>query len=189
MFAEDVLLWILRGMLFLLLVVCAYTDLAKGKVYNWCTLPAIVLGLFGNLFYGYALTQSWWSPPLIGSILGLLVGSSVFFLLYLMGGFGAGDMKLMGAIGALSGNLSFLVSAMVYTSLVGAMMAFGVLIWKGKLLSGLRSSFHLLFSTNKKKTAQERQLEETTILIPYGFAISVGTLWAYFVELLHNPFF
>ena len=61
-----------------------------------------------------------------------------------LGWMGGGDLKLMLAIGALHGPPlapSFMVQAIYNIALVGAIMALGVLIWKGQLLRGLGASF------------------------------------------------
>ena len=52
----------------------------------------------------------------------------------------------------------------------------GVLIWKGRLLEGLKRSARLLF-TFRRRAGEVEAREE--VFLPYGFAISVGGLWAW----------
>lgn len=86
-------LWVL---LFIIFVISAYTDLAHHKVYNWVTIPGIIAGLLLNFaFQGF--------QGLGNSLLGLIIGGGLFLIFFLMGGMGGGDVKLMGAVGALGG--------------------------------------------------------------------------------------
>ena len=163
-------------MLLSLIVLASYTDLKWGKIFNWYTIPGIFLGFAANFFEGHLIFQKFWNPLILQSLLGFFVGFGVFFLLYLTGGFGAGDMKLAGAIGAIMG-LSFCLEALVYTSLVGAAMGISALIWHGKLWQGIQRSVKLLFGRREEH-------KEAPITIPYGLAISLGTLWAYWMRVL-----
>jgi prepilin peptidase CpaA len=159
-----------------LLVLAGYTDLAHGKVYNWSTYPAIVVGLL----LGYVLGAQGKGFGLTESALGLLLAGGIFGLFFLFGGFGAGDVKLAAAIGALTG-WHFALGAIAYSALVGGAMALGLLIWKGQLVRGLRDSV--------VAAARPSRLEKTVgkdspagLTVPYGFAISIGTLWAWLLE-------
>jgi prepilin peptidase CpaA len=152
------------------LLVATYTDLSQRKIYNWNTFPAIGLG-FG-LALGEALSEEslhWLWPSLVGFALSALV----FGLPFLMSWLGGGDFKLMLGIGALQGapmDGLFLAHAIYNISLVGAIMALLMLIWKGRLLAGLRGSLRLLVHPKTSISEEREQL-------PYGLAISVGTLW------------
>ena len=58
---------------------------------------------------------------LLQGVLGLFAGIGYFFLPFAMGGMGAGDVKLMGAIGALMG-WKFSVMTALYSAIVGGIM-------------------------------------------------------------------
>jgi prepilin peptidase CpaA len=164
-----------HGVLLVLLVVSAYTDVAQGKIWNRLTYPAMLLGgalqfasggwagagLTGGDGHGYAaMLPAQGESCLVNALLGWGLGTGLFFLFYLMGGMGGGDVKLMGAVGAL-GGWGFCLWALVYTSLVGAFLAAGVVLWRGRSWKGIREGM--------KGT------------IPYGVAISAGTMWAWWV--------
>jgi prepilin peptidase CpaA len=85
------------------------------------------------------------------SVLGLLLGLSFLFVFYLLGGMGAGDVKLMGAAGALLGA-PHVAYAFVLTGLLGGLMA-------------------MAFKMNNP----------TLIKIPYGVAIGAGMVLSFLV--------
>ena len=68
-------------------------DIFTKKIPNLLTYPSIVLGLVGAIFVSS-------SNGFGNHFLGLVVGFLPFFLLYLQGGLGGGDVKLMAAVGA-----------------------------------------------------------------------------------------
>ncbi|HPZ64409.1 MAG TPA: prepilin peptidase, partial [Bacillota bacterium] len=82
--------------LILLLMGAVYFDLTRRRIPNYLTIPAMVWGLLS-----YAVDSGW--TGLWESLLGLLAGIGIFVIPFLLGGMGGGDVKLMGAIGALTG--------------------------------------------------------------------------------------
>ena len=165
--------------LLLLAVVCVYTDLARNKIYNGVTIPALALGLALAYFLDARVSGI---PNLKAALLAALAGGGLLFVIYLIGGLGAGDVKLMAAVGALSPsmgalgtNWQFVLLALMYTALTGAAIAIGVLIWRGQLLKGLKDSARTLVTFRAKRCEGEK-----TLTIPYGLAIGIGTIWAWF---------
>ena len=173
----EALLYLRQGTLLAMLIVCVYTDLAKGKLYNWVTLPGLALGLaIGFMLEGAAASRPHFQRELADSIMAAALGGGTLFVVYLFGGFGAGDVKLMAAAGALCADWRMTLFALMYAAVVGAAMALGYLIWKGRLLEGLKRSARLLFTF--RRDARKAEARED-IFLPYGFAISAGTLWAW----------
>ncbi|MDA0837993.1 MAG: prepilin peptidase [Planctomycetota bacterium] len=175
--------------LFALLIGAAYTDLVWGKVFNWLTYPAIVIGLLvavaigGQdrpflLENGQTIIRS--TPALTSCLFGLFLGFGVFYLFYLLGGVGMGDVKLMAAIGALMG-WAFVLVAALYSALAGAVIGVAVLIYNKKFGEGLKKSACVMFSPSMMK--EEKHVDGTAVLtgltVPYGFAMAVGTLLAW----------
>jgi len=97
-------------LLVVILIASAIVDLRSRRIPNALTYPTAVFALlFHYLLFG--------TNGLIFSTLGLLTGTCLLILPYLMGGMGAGDAKLMGAVGAIVGAkgafLSFLLTAII----------------------------------------------------------------------------
>jgi len=151
---------------------CAITDILHGKIYNRITYPAVLVGDLLAVLSGVVVLKA--------SIVGLLVGFILYFLVFMMGGFGGGDVKLMTAIGALMGY-PFVIYASFYSALVGGMISLGVIIWKGRFLKTLRNIFAVLFSYPLSLLfpgVEPVSLSpENSTRIPFGFAICLGTLW------------
>ena len=68
------------------------TDLWSFKIYNILTVPLLVSGVIYHSVVGGM-------PGFQGSLLGLFFGFGALLAFYVMGGMGAGDVKLMAAIG------------------------------------------------------------------------------------------
>ncbi|MCA9774609.1 MAG: prepilin peptidase, partial [Myxococcales bacterium] len=102
------------------------TDLARRKIYNWLTLPAIALGfaLQGALGGVHGLEQAAY---------GFAIAFGLFLVFFLLdAGVGGGDVKLVGAFGAITGP-TFVIYTLFYGGLVGVAFALVGLIWKGRV--------------------------------------------------------
>jgi prepilin peptidase CpaA len=92
-------------------LVAAITDITRFKVYNLLTLPLLVAGL---VYHGVTAGPA----GLALSAAGMVLGASLLLLFYVMGGMGAGDVKLMAALGAWLG-----LPAVFYVFLASALAA------------------------------------------------------------------
>jgi len=155
--------------LILLALTSFLTDISKKNIYNIQTYPSMAIGLI----LGYAAGGG---HGILMSLAGLFTGLALLFIIFLAGGIGAGDVKLLGAIGALKGTV-FVLWTMFFTGLIGGVMAFALLIWKGRLLSTFRNLF--IFLRHPVKAHGDQKPEERMYL-PYGVAISLGSVWALF---------
>jgi prepilin peptidase CpaA len=155
--------------LILLAISSFVTDITKNKIYNIQTYPSMALGLILSYTAGGG-------HGILMSFAGLFTGLALLFIIFLAGGIGAGDVKLLGAIGALKGTV-FVLWTMFYTGLIGGIMAFALLIWKGRLLSTFKNLFAFLRHPVK---AHADQKSEERVYLPYGVAISLGSVWALF---------
>jgi prepilin peptidase CpaA len=160
-------------LLFLVLIVAAVTDLRDRKVYNWLTFPAMAFGL----------TLSWANgglPQLEDHFLyGFMPAVFIFGVLVWIRALSAGDMKLMAAIGAIMGS-PFVYEAIFWSALCGSMIAIGKLAWQGALLKGLGRTARYMVAVKTPDEGEDLLKQK----IPYGVAISFGTLFCWFLNEL-----
>lgn len=102
------------------------------------------------------------------SLLGFGFGFLVFFVFFLLGGMGGGDVKLMAGFGAILG-LQQTVTAAIMTALIGGLMA--VIYLVGKKLRRWARGEALAAGTGDRKD-----------FIPYAPAISLGVLLSFLSE-------
>src|ERR1041385_7904954 len=80
----------------LVLIVAVYFEMKERRIPNWLTILGMGLGLLIAYLHS---TAAFWS-----SVGGLVIGFGFLFIFYVFGGIGGGDVKLMGAAGALMGS-------------------------------------------------------------------------------------
>ncbi|MBP8912504.1 MAG: prepilin peptidase [Phycisphaerae bacterium] len=101
------------------LIAASVTDIARQRIPNAITLPLAAFGILYNFYV------SGWGG-LIFSVTGTLAGVVLLIIFYLMGGMGAGDVKLMGAVGSILGPVNVLY-AFVFCALLGGIYSLVVL--------------------------------------------------------------
>lgn len=152
----------------------AVWDLRTRKIPNWLTFPAMLLGI-GVMTWQNGL------PGLISSIGGLLLGVALLFLFFLIGGMGAGDVKLLGAIGALQGG-HFVWFTFLYGAVAGGVIAAVILAWHGQLYNVVLNVYISLknFLGVVIRSGGRHPLLPVSsgIRFPYGIAILAGAILA-----------
>ena len=153
------------------LTVAVYVELKENRIPNWLTLSGMALGLLIGYWQG---TPVFWS-----SLGGLAIGFGFLFIFYVFGGVGGGDVKLMGAAGALMGA-NLIKPAIFYTAALGAFLAVMIVIWRKdfwvRLGLGLR---RLAFW---RKATEAPAVQSAPVIVPYGLAIAAGCLLAIIVK-------
>ena len=150
------------------LFVCLITDIKSRRILNIVTLPAIVIG-FGYFVFTKGFDGFLYSGK------GFLVGLGLLLIPYLLGGMGAGDVKLMAAIGALMGA-SFVFYSFIYTALIGGVIAILLIIKTNGFKNTLKSFLFniVLFRSNLGSMLLAKD-KKSSISFPYGVAITLGT--------------
>jgi prepilin peptidase CpaA len=157
------------GALAILVTIAVYTELKEKRIPNFLTL----LGMLAGLAVGYLPG----GITLRASIAGLLTGFGFLFIFYVFGGIGGGDVKLMGAVGALLGY-PMILPAVFFTAIIGGFMAVMLLIWKGEFWRSGRRCLSLLW---RKTEADTAPAPNEPLTIPYGVAIAIGSLLSLFM--------
>ncbi|HUB52176.1 MAG TPA: prepilin peptidase [Terracidiphilus sp.] len=160
----------------LVVSVATVTDLLSRRIPNWLVFPYWLAGIVvsGVLFGWHGVLQSFEGA-------GVAIG--IFGVFFLLGGMGAGDVKLCAAVGAWIGPWQTLL-ALIFTALAGGVI---VIVWAafGGFLSELFKGTGDLMAGWKRGAIRD---PEATIenpkrrKIPYAPAIAVGTLFSFFVR-------
>lgn len=146
-------------------------DVRTRRIPNWLT-GAIAGGGFGLAFGGGVVTP-------LQAALGLVVGLLLMLPGHVIGATGAGDVKLMAAVGTFLGpGLAF--RAFLYSALAGGVLALAIAARRGLLTD-------TVLGTSRLVTAPASTRD--TVVSPargnrfaYGPAIAAGTLIAFLVH-------
>jgi prepilin peptidase CpaA len=158
-------------------VIAAAFDIKSRRVPNLLTGPAFLVAL------ALHLTLGGWHGVLNSLVAGLICGA-IFFVFYIAGGMGAGDVKLMAVAGFFAG-LSAAPTLLVFTSLAGGAMALCLAFARGRLRETL---FNV--GTIAKHHAQQglqphpeiNVTNKAQLRLPYAIAIAVGCLLTQWVH-------
>jgi prepilin peptidase CpaA len=151
-------------------------DIKSRKIPNFITGPAILLGLLLHL------SLDGWRGSLNSLAAGLACGI-VFLIFYLAGGMGAGDVKLITAVGCLAG-LSNVPYLLVLTSLAGGAMGVVFAMMRGRLKETMLN-VAALASHHKEEGLKPHPdlnvLNASTLRLPYGVAIAAGSTITFYL--------
>jgi prepilin peptidase CpaA len=161
----------------LILIISVITDLRGRKILNIVTFPAILGGLiYFTIFSGF--------DGFLFSGKGFLVGLGLLFIPFAMGGIGAGDVKLLAAIGAWKGAM-FVFYTGIYAAIIGGVIAIVILIKQRKLGFTFKSMlFSLMFFRGTQGSLEINSGNQGTVSIPYAVPIAIGALLTFMLEFL-----
>ena len=163
----------IRIFLEVLVIIAAIWDIRTRRIPNWLTLAGVVLGVALNTFL-FELNGLWFS------LKGLGIAFGVYFLLYLLRAMGAGDVKLMAAVGAAAGWQNWL-GILVLTSIAGAVAGLLLVAFKGRLRRTLSNLGLIISSLGRGRAPYKESPEldvgsEEAMRLPHGALIAIGTL-------------
>jgi prepilin peptidase CpaA len=156
-----------------ILLAAVVWDGLRHRIPNLLTLSAALLGL------GLQFHVARW-PGLLDGLAGFATGFFIFLPLYAFGWMGAGDVKLMGAVGSFLGWPASLLAVSLSAGL-GAVFA---LLWIGarggisEYLGRYGLMLKCLFSAGRFAYIPPRPGSAATQAFPYALAIAAGTLAA-----------
>lgn len=163
-------------MLILILTVSVITDIRSRKILNIVTFPAILLALIYHSiisgFDGFLFSGS-----------GFLVGLGLLLIPFIMGGIGAGDVKLLAAIGTWKGAI-FILYTGVFAGIIGGLIATAILIKHKRLGFTLKQMlFTFAFLRGTKGSLQFSDGSINTYSIPYAIPIALGAIITLVMEI------
>lgn len=153
----------------IVMVICFITDVREEKIYNKVVLPSILIVLILNSwFYGFDGFKL--------SALGIITGLAILLIPYLLGGMGAGDVKLLAFIGAAKG-VAFVINSAIYMALIGGAVSLAILIFNKQAVGFMKSIFYWVVSSfYKVKREIDFSNSGKKNKFPYGTAIVTGAL-------------
>jgi prepilin peptidase CpaA len=157
-------------------LVAAFTDVRWRRIPNWLTLGTVVLALVLNPLAA-------WPTPLAGLWLALK-GFALAFLLnlimYALHMTGAGDVKLLAAIGALVGTADFL-GIFLLNAVIGGLLAVALILLKGRVRQTLWNLAYMIGEFMKWKvpylTREQLDVNNPKALtLPRALPIALGVV-------------
>ena len=154
-----------------ILVLCAVTDIRKNRIPNVLTIPAmlcaIILHSYDKGLYGFMFSTE-----------GIITGFGLLFIFYLMGGMGAGDVKLMGAVGSFIGPKATF-EAFLLIALFGGIYSIALIVTRREMFKGFFSEKIILLSNMvmlKQYIPLQAGISGQRPRLKYGMAIALGTI-------------
>lgn len=175
--------WLYLSLLFCLLGQAVWCDVVARRIPNRLVLMGLIAGVACNLLV----------PPSAGlflggsgglgagvALLGALSGLAILLPLYLLRAMGAGDVKLMAAVGAFLGPTQ-VAGAALLTFIAGGVLSLIAALTSRSLLRVLSNLGLMgLIAISGRTSGMSLRDVQTTGRLPYAIAIAIGTalqLW------------
>ena len=163
----------LKVLLIAIVLVAAIYDLRFRRIPNWLNLSGVILGIGVNtvLFarHGFVL-----------ALLGITFSLFVYVPLYLIRGMGAGDVKLMAAVGAIAGPWNWF-GIFLATALLGGVVSILFVAFKRRFH---QTCFNVALVVNElchfrlpsKSNSQLDVRDPHALGMPHGMLIAIGAV-------------
>ncbi|HUS07094.1 MAG TPA: prepilin peptidase [Bryobacteraceae bacterium] len=167
----------------LLTVTAALTDLRSRTIPNWLVVTGLIAGFLLNIYL-----DGWAGLRLAAGGFGLAL--LIYVPMYMLRAMGGGDVKLMAAVGSITGAHNWFL-IFLFTSMIGGVIALIFLLFRGRLGRSLQNVGYILHEMLHLRAphASRSDLDiggSEAVTMPHGVAISLGTLM--FLMLLRGGF-
>ena len=147
-------------------------DLRVRRIPNWLNLIGIILGLTFNAMPGQVGVTK--------ALGGLACALAVYIPLYLVRGMGAGDVKLMAAVGTIAGPANW-IGIFIVTALLGGVAAIVLVALKRKFQQTVLNLGTIISQLSHKRlpsTADEKLdvRSPRALRMPHGAIIAAGCI-------------
>lgn len=165
---------VLRAVLVIIVVTAAIYDLRFRRIPNWLVLAGLVLG-FGLNSFLFEL------GGLATAAKGFGIALLIYFPLYLLRAMGAGDAKLMAAVGAIVGGWGNWIVLFVATAVIGGLLGLVVLLFAGRIQKTFWNMGwilnEILHFRAPYHSSQELDVRSSKgMRMPHGVAIALGSI-------------
>jgi prepilin peptidase CpaA len=161
--------------------VASLYDLRERRIPNLLVGPAIVTGLLLHLMCGGLAQMSY-------SLAAGAIAGAIFLLFYVAGGMGAGDVKLIFAMGCTVG-LGQLSSLLLATVAAGSLFAIAMAIAHGQVRHTLGNLAMLLSHHQAAGLTPHPELNvtnATALRLPYAVSIAAGCVYVLCQSVAHG---
>ena len=164
-----------------LVVAAAVYDIRFRRIPNWLVLTGFCLGFALNVFFHRV-------DGLILALLGAALAFAVYLPFFALRAMGAGDVKLMIAVGAFVGARNWLILFLI-TAILGGILAVCLLLIRGGLIRALKNVLFILGELVRLRVPYQSDpaLDVThprAVTLPHGVSIALGTLVFLLLEIL-----
>lgn len=164
--------WVFFSLVTVYLVVLSWWDIRYRRLPNILTLGGALVAL------AYVFYASGWSWGWLGrSFLGGVIGFTFLLIPFLLRGAGAGDVKMLFAVGCIVGYPNIFM-ALVWISLCGIVLGLAMTISGHLDWARVKHYTRCLIDFRYDKVQGKASLPDASqekVRIPYGVAIAVGT--------------
>lgn len=169
-----------EAILLLMVIIAAAYDIRYRRIPNWLTASGVLVGLVLNAFLETA-------PPAVISFGGFLfalkgfgLAFGTYFFLYMIRAMGAGDVKLMAAVGALVGWQDWF-GIFLLSAIIGGIAAVVFSLLRGRLKTTLWNVGFILSEMKHGRPAYLRKEEldvrsKKGLGLPHGAVIAGGAI-------------
>ena len=154
----------------LLAAAAGWSDWRFRRIPNWLTVPGLVLGVAVN-----SLVWGW--PGAKAALLGAILGLALLLPFVMIRSLGAGDWKLVGALGAFLGP-QHLIVVLLGAILVAGVMAAVLVIWHKRVrqtthnLGRMLVAFFTLHLPGPELSLDNRE----ALKVPFGIAVAIAVI-------------
>ncbi len=159
------------GVTIVLALSAGWIDWRSRRLPNWLTVTGFAVGIIGNsILFGWAGMKD--------AFIGAAIPLGVLLPVVLLRGLGAGDWKLMGALGALVGReeiLHLLLATIIFAGVIAA----GQMIWQKRVFVTIRNMWELVrgfFIFGLKPHPELNIHNGEAKSLPFGVAAAAATL-------------
>ena len=166
---------VIWALLLAVVLVAAAYDVRFRRIPNWLTVTGVLAGIGMNTFLYQGL------PGLVFSLKGLGLAFAIYVVLYALHAMGAGDVKLMAAVGAIVGWENWF-GIFIVTAMVGGVMGLILVASRGRVRKTL-ANVGFIFSEMKSGRAAYLANEELDVRskkalgLAHGAVIAVGSVF------------
>ena len=150
----------------------AASDVRNARIPNCLTYSGLVAALFSR-----AVLMGW--SGLESGMMGVAVAGGIFFVLFLLGGMGGGDVKLMAAVAAWAGS-GQVVALLWAAAIAGGILAVVYVVFGRRVRRTVLNTFELIghhLTSGLQPHPSLNVREPGSTRVPYGVAIAIGTMY------------